>query len=485
VDADPEEIIRSWQSASPMTFEYTAKLSIASSSVNYETAERRRAHLDVDDVIREFESNRSLLSSLGARNARQSDLSRHESESVYDAMTDLIVDQLGFEFFDQFSTSHVKDIVKIMEMRHVHEQEWVFHKGQAGDEFFLIFNGKVGVYIDESSLSPVAELGPGKSFGEAALLNNAPRNASILTSTKCLFGVISRGPFTKAIMQQKLLEENRITDFLATRAPFCLIPSRRTWKYLPLMRHHRVQIGKPVFHEMPPLWMVLRGVVRILGTVTFQGYLNGHQRTIETEEDERNVGLRVFHNVPLLEFHPGQYFGLSETVYGKETRVLANNVCVSNLKAVAISDGKCVSFSKDNLLEILKKETDLDLALFHSSRAQRIFEADSIFQILYILDKDDFGRKSAQYLQQILDVCVQFPKKLPELPVFKDLVALGHETQERESLEVKLSGRVELMKDTLRLAGAPVISEETRYKSWREAPARKANETGTYFHRVK
>jgi CRP-like cAMP-binding protein len=233
------------------------------------------------------------------------------------------------------------------------------------------------------------------------------------------------------------------------------------------------------------MWMVLRGVVRILGTVTFKGYLKGHQRTIEGEEDEHKVGLRVFHNIPLLEFHPGQYFGLSETVYGKETRVLANNVCISNMQAVAISDGKCVSFNKENLLEILKKETELDMALFHASRAQRIFEADQIFQILYILDKDDFSRKSAQYLQQILDICVQFPKRLPELPVFKDLVALGQETQERESQEAKVSSRVELMKDKLRLAGAPVILEESRYRSWRESPARVANLTGTYFHRIK
>ncbi len=64
-------------------------------------------------------------------------------------------------------------------LNHAHYEagQYVFHRGDPGDKFYLIEHGKVGVLLDESS-PPVAVLGPGDHFGEGALLSGAPRSAS-------------------------------------------------------------------------------------------------------------------------------------------------------------------------------------------------------------------------------------------------------------------------------------------------------------------
>lgn len=47
--------------------------------------------------------------------------------------------------------------------------EWVYHKGQTGERFYVIQSGKASVYLDESA-APVATLKPGDHFGEGALM---------------------------------------------------------------------------------------------------------------------------------------------------------------------------------------------------------------------------------------------------------------------------------------------------------------------------
>jgi NADH:ubiquinone reductase (H+-translocating) len=61
---------------------------------------------------------------------------------------------------------------------HFEAGQWVFRKGDPGDQFYVIQRGRAGVYLDEAA-APVAVLGPGEHFGEGALLRSAPRSASV------------------------------------------------------------------------------------------------------------------------------------------------------------------------------------------------------------------------------------------------------------------------------------------------------------------
>jgi CRP-like cAMP-binding protein len=65
-------------------------------------------------------------------------------------------------------------------LNHAHYEagQYVFHKGDPGDKFYLVERGRAGVYLEESG-PPIAVLGPGDHFGEGALLSGAARSASI------------------------------------------------------------------------------------------------------------------------------------------------------------------------------------------------------------------------------------------------------------------------------------------------------------------
>ena len=61
---------------------------------------------------------------------------------------------------------------------HFEAGQYVFHRGDPGDRFYVIEGGRAGVYYDEAG-PPVAVLGRGEYFGEGALLSGAPRSASL------------------------------------------------------------------------------------------------------------------------------------------------------------------------------------------------------------------------------------------------------------------------------------------------------------------
>jgi hypothetical protein len=157
------------------------------------------------------------------------------------------------------------------------------------------------------------------------------------------------------------------------------------------------------------------------------------------------------------------------------------------LKAVSIlSDAACLAVNREGLLSVLKKEADFDMAMYHTTRAQRILENEAMFQTLLILDRDDFGAKSAQYVQDILNICVKFQQKLRDLKLFQVLATLGMRTQKKSAVDNQTTSKLDLIQEQKRNADGSRggLREDARYRSWKDAPARKANLTGTYFHRL-
>ena len=77
-----------------------------------------------------------------------------------------------------------KDNVQF-EMRYYQEDQVVFYEGEFGDCLFDILQGSVYVfrnYRREGSKQLLATLGPGDYFGELAILEAMPRNATIVAA---------------------------------------------------------------------------------------------------------------------------------------------------------------------------------------------------------------------------------------------------------------------------------------------------------------
>ena len=69
-------------------------------------------------------------------------------------------------------------------------------EGTTGHEFYVILDGKVAV---ERGGREVATLGPGDSFGELALLDRAPRNATVTAVTDAEVLIMGQREFTAAL----------------------------------------------------------------------------------------------------------------------------------------------------------------------------------------------------------------------------------------------------------------------------------------------
>ncbi len=73
------------------------------------------------------------------------------------------------------------DVVRIMEIQRLQKGEEVFHEGDAGDSWYVIYEGQVEVTTASSSGDerPLSVLDMGSGFGEMAMLDGSPRSATV------------------------------------------------------------------------------------------------------------------------------------------------------------------------------------------------------------------------------------------------------------------------------------------------------------------
>jgi CRP/FNR family cyclic AMP-dependent transcriptional regulator len=95
---------------------------------------------------------------------------------------------------------HVRKIASLGSLARFEAKEPIVNAGDPGDAFYVILSGRAKVR--RGSGRAVAELGPGVYFGEMALLDGAPRSATIVaeTATTCL--MLTRKRFAKILRDE-------------------------------------------------------------------------------------------------------------------------------------------------------------------------------------------------------------------------------------------------------------------------------------------
>jgi len=100
----------------------------------------------------------------------------------------------------KFETRRTEALV----VAHFRPGDAIIREGERGDCFYVIQRGRVEIARGESRLG---EKGAGETFGEAALLNDAPRNATVRALTAVDVLSVSRGDFKKLVASYGAVRE--------------------------------------------------------------------------------------------------------------------------------------------------------------------------------------------------------------------------------------------------------------------------------------
>lgn len=111
----------------------------------------------------------------------------------------------------------------------------VIQQGDAGDFFYIVESGNFDIYVNKSGRleagpdgigEKVTSCGPGNSFGELALMYNAPRAATVVSTEPSMLWALDRVTFRRILMdsafQRRRMYENFLEEvpLLATLKPY-------------------------------------------------------------------------------------------------------------------------------------------------------------------------------------------------------------------------------------------------------------------------
>jgi len=128
-------------------------------------------------------------------------LNREKTQATKDVIEKAITSN---ELFKQLSPEQLSAIIDEMHRVDVKPGFVLIEQGKLGDNFYVVESGEFDISVCKTVGGPsivVAKRGAGQSFGELALLYNAPRAATIKATKDCVVWAIDRVPFRRIMMK--------------------------------------------------------------------------------------------------------------------------------------------------------------------------------------------------------------------------------------------------------------------------------------------
>ncbi|KAI9219350.1 camp-dependent protein kinase regulatory subunit [Blastocladiella britannica] len=118
--------------------------------------------------------------------------------------------------FRNLDEDQYADVVNAMSEKRVALDEVVIKQGGVGDYFYVVETGALDVFVNRNGAgdTKVFAYAAGGSFGELALMYNAPRAATIKATTECVLWALDRVTFRRILMDHTSRKRRMYEGFL-------------------------------------------------------------------------------------------------------------------------------------------------------------------------------------------------------------------------------------------------------------------------------
>eukprot|EP00741_Cyanophora_paradoxa_P012564 tig00020614_g12140.t1 len=132
--------------------------------------------------------------------------------------------------------------------------EIIIRQGDQGDYFYIVEQGICDVFVSTDGQQPrhVLECGPGKSFGELALMYNAPRAATVVARSEVRLWALDRLTFKLILMQSTVQQRSLLSGFVEKVPLLANLSKAERLQVVDALEEREVEAGAVVIAQGDP-----------------------------------------------------------------------------------------------------------------------------------------------------------------------------------------------------------------------------------------
>ena len=330
-------------------------------------------------------------------------------------------------FFKNYIVPEGRDtLLKVCESMHYEcypPNSFICKSGEIGDKFYVVLSGQVKVLVtnkEDQSITEVARLTEGSSFGEYALLYNQPRMASVICMSEVDLAVLSKQSYLQMLGK---IDNKRIDEIVSFLKNF---PIFKTWGKNALVRVSYF-FTEHKFNRKAVLFKEGEAIEKVLFTK------EGEFLLIKAlhEEGSLKVGkkMRIKKNAQVSLLGPGEILGEEVLSSCKHSYTCKVNSQIG--RVLGISRNDFISKIKNEELHSMVKQS------YENKEKQRIIRLNSL---KHLKDSRKDSEDEWESSKPSLKVHSKSPKVLLESPRRQNMNHLALSGSSPIGLALKKSG---------------------------------------------
>ncbi|XP_063291125.1 cGMP-dependent protein kinase 1 isoform X2 [Pelobates fuscus] len=266
-----------------------------------------------------------------------------KSERSKDLIKEAILDN---DFMKNLEISQIQEIVDCMYPVEYGKDSCIIKEGDVGSLVYVMEDGKVEVTKESVKL---CTMGPGKVFGELAILYNCTRTATVKTLTNVKLWAIDRQCFQTIMMRTGLIKHTEYMEFLKSVPTFQSLPEEILSKLADVLEETHYDCGDYIIRQGArgdTFFIISKGLVNV---------------TREDSPSEDPIFLRTLGK--------GDWFG-EKALQGEDVRT-AN--------VIAAEAVTCLVIDRDSFKHLIGGLDDVSNKAYEDAEAKAKYEAEAAF----------------------------------------------------------------------------------------------------------